>query len=52
MIKPKQHLKKIYRTLSFDEPTRHFKKRLDRNERNQPFLMSLLTELGKILTKN
>ena len=36
MIEPKEHLKNLKRVAA-DEPSRMFKYRLDRNERNQPF---------------
>jgi len=36
MIDPRKHLKEVYRSSNV-EPSRLFKNRLDRNERNQPF---------------
>lgn len=50
MIDPKEHLINMHRTSSFDEPTRLFKYRLDRNERNQPFSPKFLERIRGNLT--
>lgn len=49
MIEPRSHLKRISRPLPFDQESRHFKYRLDRNERNQPFSKGFLDRIAKKL---
>lgn len=50
MIEPKKHLKKIHRMSLFDDPSRMFKQRLDRNERNQPFSSNFIERIRGKLT--
>ncbi|MBL7129811.1 MAG: histidinol-phosphate aminotransferase family protein [Candidatus Omnitrophica bacterium] len=49
MINPKEHLKNLER-LKAEEPSRMFKYRLDRNERNQAFSSRFLEEVRKKIT--
>ncbi len=49
MIEPKGHLKAIVRT-KIQEPSRMFKYRLDRNERNQPFSRGFIENIKKNIT--
>lgn len=49
MIEPKQQLKSLVRT-STPEPSRLFKNRLDRNERNQPFSEKFIEHIKSQVT--
>ena len=50
MVEPKKHLKNVSRSMPFDEPTRLFKQRLDRNERNQAFSEEFIERVRKKIT--